>query len=443
LERPSSTPRLSRRQVVKTAAAVVAAPLGSLARRASARSDTLKICQWAHFVPAFDEWFDRKFAAEWGERNGVRVVVEHLSGHELRARAGVETAAKKGHDLFGFLEPPAVYEADALPLDDVVAECERRWGRPIALAHKATYDPRSRRHFALCDSWAANPLHYRSDWWEDVGVKPDTWEQVRDGARKIKARHGALAGFGLAPELDSNTTLRGLLWSYGAREQDDAGTVAINSRGTVEALKLMAAMYRESMTPEIFGWDASSNNRFYVYGRGSIIQNAISALRTAERQAPDVARRTALAPTPAGPAARLSTAAVIHCYVVWKFAENAELAQRFLLDLVAAGDEAFRASQFYNLPAFPRVVPDLRTRLADKQPSRVYTVLADAVQWSAAPGHPGYATAPVDEILARSIIPQMFARVARGEQAPEAAARQAETEMKRIVTKWAETTQKK
>src|SRR5262249_26786625 len=183
-----------------------------------------------------------------------------------------------------------------------------------------------------CESWAPNPLHYRTDWWDAAGVKPDTWELVREGARRIKAKQGPLAGFGLAPEPDTNNMLRSLLWSYGASEQDEAGNVTINSKGTVEALKLMAAMYRESMSPEVFGWDPSSNNRFYVYGRGSVIQNAISALRTAEQQAPDIARKTGLAPAPAGPHARLAAAHVIHCYVVWKFAENPELAQRFLID---------------------------------------------------------------------------------------------------------------
>ena len=433
--------RLTRRQVVKTVAAVVAAPLAPLVcpRPARAKSATLKICQWTHFVPAFDEWFDQKFVREWGERNGVRVVVEHVSASDLRPRAAVEVSARRGHDLVAFLDPPAAYEEHAVPLDDVVSECERRFGKLVPLAHRATYNPKARRYFALCDNWAPDPLHYRTDWWDDVGVRPDTWELIRDGARKIKARHGVSAGFGLAPELDSNMMLRGLLWSYGAREQYEAGQVTINSKATVEALKLMTAIFKESMTSEVFSWDPSSNNRLYVYGRGSIIQNAISALRTAEKQNPEVARRTGLAPAAAGPQARLASAHVIHCYVVWRFAESAELAQRFLVDLVGASEEAFQASQFYNFPAFPRAVPDLRGKLAaDKHNAKAYLALADAEQWSAAPGHPGHTTAAIDEVFHRWVIPLMFARVARGEQAPETSARQAELELKRIFARWAQ-----
>src|SRR5207249_10161035 len=137
----------------------------------------------------------------------------------------------------------------------------------------------------------------------------------------IRERLGVPAGFGLAPEQDSNMVLRGLLWSHGAAEQDEAGRVTINSRETVATLKLMATIYRESMTPEVFMWDPSSNNRFFVWGKCSIIQNAISAIRQAERQNPDVAKQAALAPPAAGPAGRLAAANVFHCYVIWKFAD--------------------------------------------------------------------------------------------------------------------------
>lgn len=436
---PSHTP--TRRHLLATAgAAALAAGLGPtvFVPRARARSQTLKICQWTHVVPAFDEWFDQKLVREWGERHGVKVDVEHLPVSDLQARAAVEVSARNGHDLFGFLAPPAGYEEHALPLNDVVADCEQRFGKLVPLAHKATYNPRTKKYFAFADNWVPNPLHYRTDWWGDVGVKPDSWEAIRDGARKIKEKHGAYAGFGLAPELDSNMSLRGLLWSYGASEQDETGRVTINSRATVEAVKLMTAIFKESMTPEVFRWDPSSNNRFYVYGRGSIIQNAISALRTTEQQNPDVARKTGLAPPAAGPVARLASQHLLHAYVVWRFAANPDLAKRFLVDLVAASDDAFRTSLFYNFPAYPRAVADLRAKLAaDKQSPHAYSMLAEAERWSACPGYPGHLTAAIEEVVNSSIVPHMFARAARGEQTPETSVRQAEAEMKRIFARWA------
>ena len=431
----------TRRDFLRASARVVAAAglaPAAFTRRASAKNGTLRIATWAHFVPAYDEWFDQTFTKAWGERNGVKVVVDHVSVGELRARATGEIAARQGHDLFGFLAPPPALEAHVLPLNDVVTECERVYGKLPGFIHQGTYNPKTQSYFALADSWAPAPLHYRTDWWDEVGFRPDTWAEVRDGARKIREKNGATAGFGLAPEQDSNMALRGLLWSFGAAEQDEAGRVAINSKATVEALRLMATIYKESMTSDVFLWDPSSNNRMFVWGRGSIIQNPISAIRTAERNNPEIAAVTGLAPPAAGPRARLGPAHVVHCYVLWKFGANHDLAKRFLVDLVGASRDAFQASEFYNLPAFPRAAANLRARLAaDKQNPRAYVTLADAERWSVCPGYPGYATAAIDEVLHASVIPHMFARVARGAESPEDSARRAEAEMKKIFQKWA------
>lgn len=422
---------------IGVAAAAGAGPAFLPRPSAARRAPTLRVAQWTHPVPAFDEWLDTRFARQWGERNGVAVEVEHFSPHDLRARAAAQVGAQQGHDLFGFFDSPAGYEDHAVPVDDVVTECERRFGRLVPLAHRATYNPKTKRYFAFPDAWAPAPLHYRADWWAAAGVRPDTWEHVREGARKIRERHGSTAGFGLSPEPDSNLVLRGLLWAFGAAEQDEAGRVTVNSRATVEALKLMTAVYRESMTSDVFMWDPSSNNRVFVWGRASIIENAISAMRMAERHNPDLARRSALAPPAAGPAARLSAAQLVHCYVIWRFSPNAELAKRFLVDLVAAYDEAFRASELYNFPAFPRAVRDLPGTLArDTAGGGRYAVLADAATWSACPGYPGHATAAIEEVVQRSVVPTMFARAARGELRPEEAARQAEVEMRRIFSRW-------
>ena len=210
-------------------------------------------------------------------------------------------ATRSGHDLFAFPDSPAGYEAHVTPLTDVVTECERRFGRLPVFVHRGTFSPRTKQYFAVPESWAPAPLHYRSDLWGETGIKPDTWELVREGARKIREKRGVPAGFGLAPEPDSNLALRGLLWAFGAAEQDEAGQVAINSPATVEAVKLMSTIYRESMTSDVFMWDAASNNRAFVWGQASIIQNAISAVRSMEKSNPGLAKKVVLAPPAAGP----------------------------------------------------------------------------------------------------------------------------------------------
>jgi multiple sugar transport system substrate-binding protein len=443
-------PGPSRREFLSRAATVIGASgldLAASARRAHAVRPVLRIAQWAHFVPAYDEWFDRKFARAWGDRNGVTVDIDHLALSQLRSRADSEVATQQGHDLFAFPASPARYEPHVTALTDVVTEGEHRFGRLPAFAHKSTFNPSTKQYFAVPESWAPGLLHYRTDLWEETGTKPDTWEMIREGARKIHEKRGIPAGFGLSPEPDSNMMLRSLIWAFGGAEQDATGQVTLNSPATIDAVRLMATIYRESLTSDVFMWDAASNNRAFEWGQASIIQNPISAILSMEKGNPGLARKAALAPAAAGPAGRIGPAHVVHCYVVWKFSDKVELAKRFLIDLLAAADEAFRASEFYDLPCFPGSVHDLPRALAAGKAAPAgksapashatrYALLADANRWSVVPGHPGYFTPAIDETIVRGVIPAMFARVARGEQSAEASVSAADAEMRRIFARW-------
>jgi multiple sugar transport system substrate-binding protein len=170
-----------------------------------------------------------------------------------------------------------------------------------------------------------------------------------------------------------------------------------------------------------------------------------------EKHNPELAQRAALAPPPAGPQARRASPHVLHCYVIWSFSPQVELAKRFLVDLAAAAEAAFQASEFYNLPCFTRAMPDLMRKLnpGGKAPVRKaaagptpagpadrYAVLADADRWSAWPGYPGPYSPAIDETLQRSVIPSMFARAARGDLSAEESVRTAEVEMRRIFSRW-------
>ena len=70
-------------------------------------------------------------------------------------------------------------------------------------------------------------------------MKPDTWDNVRVGGAKLKAK-GHPVGIPLGHSNDPNTTWRGLLWSFGGAVQDEAGKkVVLNSKETVEAVKFV------------------------------------------------------------------------------------------------------------------------------------------------------------------------------------------------------------
>lgn len=441
------SPKLSRRELVKSAGAALT--LGALSGLACGRrgkqpasaKKTLKILQWSHFIPAYDRWFDGVYTREWGEKNGVDVSVDHMASTEVAARGAAEVAARKGHDLFLFLSPPAAYEAQVVDHREVVEAVEKKHGKMIRLAQRSTFNPKTGKYYAFSDSYVPDPGNYRTDLWREVGFLngPDTWEDLRVGGGRIKRRFGNPVGIGLSQEIDSNMALRGILWSFGGAEQDEQGRVAINSRETIEALKFVRALYKETMTPEVFTWDPSSNNRMILAGRASFVCNAISVTRTAERENPEMAKKIGLTPALAGPVRRIASEHVMNCYVVWKFAENPDTAKQFLVDLVDHFADVFREGESYNFPSFPGSLPDLAQRIANDpkaDPPDKYKVLGSVLDWATNVGFPGYATAAIDEVFNTFVIPTMFARVAREEVTPEEAVRTAEQEIRRIFAKW-------
>jgi len=436
---------VSRRDFIKFASAgTIAAGMGPaflFPERAAAQQKTLKILQWSHFVPAFDTWFNGTFTKQWGEKHNTNVIVDNINLVDLNARAASEAQAQKGHDLFMTLSPPAAYEKQTLDMTQVYQEVEKKHGKKIDLAHKSTYNPKTKRYFAFSDAYTPDPGNWHKDWWTEAGYPngPDTYDQLRDGAKKIRDKTGHPCGLGLAQELDTSMAMRALLWSFGGAEQDEHGNVTINSKNTIEALKFMKAVYQESETAEVFTWTPPSNNQAMLAGRVSYVANAISITRQSEREHLPIDEKIMISPALKGPARRIAAEHVMNCYFIWNFAENKEGAQQFLIDYMDSFHDGFAAGQFYNFPCFPSTVPNIKAEISNDSrahPPDKYKVLSNVLDWATNVGYPGFASAAIDEAFKTWVIPTMFAKVARGDETPENAASAAEQEYKRIFERW-------
>lgn len=428
-----------RRFVTGAGSAMVAAALPLSMAHAQPRKKQLRILQWNHFVPAFDEWFNNKFIKEWGARNDTEVVVTNVGMTAIESRAAAEVKRGQGHDLCMFLSPPASYEDHVIDHRDIYAECERRFGKPLEIALKSTYNPVTKKYFGFSDSYVPDPVNYRKDLWDEVGVVPSTWDAIREGGRKIKQARGIPVGIGMSRELDSSMAMRSILAAFGASEQNADGRPSLKSKATLDALKYAKALYQDTMTDEIFSWDASSNNRQMLAGKGSLTLNAISVTRTGENEKITIADKISLLPPARGPASSLGVMHLMNAYVVWKFSQNIDGAKKFLVDLTGESREAFRASQFYNFPTYPQLVKDLNTLIASDpkaNPTNKYAMFADASKWTINVGYPGYANAAIDEIFNAYLIPNMFADVASGKLQPEAALDMYAGEVSRVFDKW-------
>jgi multiple sugar transport system substrate-binding protein len=125
-------------------------------------------------------------------------------------------------------------------------------------------------------------------------------------------------------------------------------------------------------------------------------------------------------------------------------AKNPDAAKEFILHLVANYNQAVFNSELYTFPAFFNTAPQLLEEGGwldvdpfGSRPINKLQLLKQAESWSTTIGHPGPANAAIGEVFGTFILPNMFAKAARGEMTPEAAVADAEAQMNAIFERWA------
>ena len=407
----------------------------------------LRIMQWAHFVPAYDQWLDNTYVKRWGEANDVEVKVDHINNALLYSTGASQVAAQSGHDLFWFISPPSTFQKQVVPVTDIVQEVSRKLGPMSRVARKSTYNPKTKQFYGFPDDYAPDPVQYRRSFLQQAGVSLNTWEDLRKGAPKLKAI-GHPVGLGMSNEIDSNMMLTSLLYCYGGFIQNEENRIVIgqgsNRKGAIEALTVMRDIYRNGMSDEVFAWTAASNNQAFLANRLSVALNAISIARSAELSGNTaLSDDTWLSSIPRGPVMRLGNEHVMGVFVIWKFAKNKAAAKKYLIDQQLGYREHFIRSGYYNFPAWTGAIKggfkEIRKLSAQDthKPRGKYTVLTTiAEKYTTNPGHPGNTTPVMDEIYNTFLIPQMFAEVAQGKSTPAEAVTAFSSKAQSIYRKW-------
>jgi multiple sugar transport system substrate-binding protein len=413
---------VTRRSFLKLSGAGVAG--GSLltmldARQAPAqiKGTTLRILQWSHFIPAYDAWFDTKLTKEWGEKNGVKVRVDHIPHLELPARMAAEYAAGAGHDIFmnGSSILTRLYYKSLVDLTDIYDQIGKKYGGWIPSA-KSLVEVEG-HYYGIPMFYILLPMLWRKDLFDQAGLKPpDTWELARVAARTLKPK-GHPTGIQFSQCADANLNWRSLLFSFGGSEADPSGeNILIDSKETREALRFAKALFDEGMTPEVFSWDDASDNRFLASGVGCWIHDAISAYRTTEDTNPMVFKNTSIAMEPAGPGGKRVSVSAANVYMVWKFSKNQQAAKEFLSYFMDSDKEGMAQSRGYNMPYLlgnaAKPMPIIGT-------DPKMQILQDFPKIVAFYGYPGPFTTPIQEVVNLFVLPDMFTRVARGQNIDE------------------------
>ncbi|MGH2557903.1 MAG: ABC transporter substrate-binding protein, partial [Thermomicrobiales bacterium] len=405
----------------------------------------LKILLWQHFVPVHDEWF-ATFVQEWATANDVEATVDHINTADVPATFAAEIAAQEGHDLVEHIASLGQFEESVVDMTDLIAEASARHGEMSGVCQRSGYNPTTQTNYSFVHGYAPDPGDYRKSLWEAVDLPngPTTWQELLDGGTRIKAEAGIQMGIGMSNEIDSNMAAQALLWAFDAAVQDENENVVINSPETIAAVDYMAQLYQGAMTPEVFGWNAASNNQLLVAGQASYILNSISAYRAAQEQNPEVANDIYFAGPLAGPnGTALANGHAVYNAMIPTYSQNQDTAAEFLLHLVNNYNIKTQESKLYDFPAFPSIAPELFEEGGwldvdpyGSEPPDKLVILKGANDFTTNIGHPGPANAVMGSVFGEFTLPNMLARVARGEQTAEESVAEAEEQVNGYFEQW-------
>ncbi len=407
----------------------------------------LKILQWSHFVPQYDTWFD-PFAEAWGNANGVDVTVDHINIAELNAALTAAIDAGEGPTLIELPLAAANFVEGIRDLTDINMEAQDLFGPQADTCVANSYLPANDMWYGYCHGWVPDPGDYDRNLWSQAGFPdgPSTWADLLEGGATIKDELGVPMGLGLSPEIDSNMAMRAIIWSFGGSIQDENECVTINSPEVIEAVNYLVDLYDQTMTEEVFSWNAASNNQGLIAGELSYILNSISAYRSLQDIDQEAADNIGFVEALKGPDGdQHASAHLWYIYVIPNYVEEGpelEAAKAFLLHLTANYNQAVFNSKLYNFPAFETTVPQLEGWLANdpfgSRPADKLTVLLTAKDWVTYLGWPGPSSPAIAEVYATNLIPTMMGRAALRELTPEEAVAEAEAQINDIFEKWRE-----
>jgi multiple sugar transport system substrate-binding protein len=392
---------------------------------------TLRILRRSSFVPAEDKWVSEWLRDNWAKPNNVDLQVEHVNASDLQPKIAVAIESGSGPDIIMTVYHwPNLYANKLLDLGTIANKFSTDGGG-IYDVYKA--------FMQVNGVWKAVPfgligncMAYRSDWLKEIGEAkpPDTWDELNRVGKLMKSKGKPPFGAAWGHANDGTVCAQSLNWSFGGKEVEaDGRTVAINSKETLAAVEYAVQWFKDSLAPEMVGWDDAANNRVYAAEQIWGTFNAASVYMNAKNSMPALAANTDHALYCAGPKGRFLTGDALG-YAVPAYVQDAGLARdclAFLFDIKNFAGFVQAGGGFTS----PPVKSFANDPMWDKDPKMKLLNDVSYYKW---PGWPGPPTAAASEAQTSFVLVDMFAKAMTG-STPQQAISWAEGELKRIYGK--------
>jgi multiple sugar transport system substrate-binding protein len=420
--------------------AAAAPPAGAAAPKPAAPANisgaNISLLQWNHFIPTADPFFKQQ-AADWGKQTGVNVTVETINANDLTPRFTAAIQGQSGPTIFQmqYLAPHA-FAQGLYDLTDMAKEIEPKFGKFYAQVNtSATVEGKYR---GIPYNIVGNAFVYRKDYFAQAGATvPETWDDLRTAVKKMAAI-GKPIGQTFAQTFgDAPTFFYPLLWAHGGKEvEQDGKKVAINSKETIEAVKFAKAMWDDGLDKRAASWDDSGNNTAFLADEISATLNGASiyfvgAGLDGKTPAKPWAENMDHFLPPKGPSGQYAWFLDFsHCIPTYVKGKDLDASKEYLRYIYEPKqfDAWFELQKGYSIGPGERLE---QSPLWDQWPKPLLP-FRTAGKIARALGYAGQPTPQTNEVFAKYVIVNMFARAAVQGMSPEDSVKQAETEMKQI-----------
>jgi multiple sugar transport system substrate-binding protein len=442
-KKTAATP-VDRRTFIKTAgaAATLAGGIeGILAARrapAFAQGTKLHLVRWNDFIPEADVEMKRQMP-EAGKALGAEVTLETINANDLQTRITAAIQSGAGADLFMMAYNwPQLYQNALVDVSDVAEAVGKAQGGFYGV-YKPSFQTGG-KWLGVPHSIVGNAIAYRRSWFKEAGFDafPKTWDELRKAATALKKKgkpYGQTLGhtFGDAP-----TWAYPLLWSFGGAETDPSGKkVVINSKEAVEAVKYMAALWKDGCDEGGLAWDDTNNNRAFHAGEISATLNGASIYIVAKRQKDKIKDdkgeplyldvEHALYPLAGGKG--IFPLYFSNGHAIMKYSKNQKLAKDLLrwMHKDENFEKWFQVCEGYSVAATTAWEKHAMWGRIDKPLQMFRTAARDTRIF----GYAGPSTGKATEAFSKYIVVDMFAKAVQGMK-PEDAVKWAEGELKKV-----------
>jgi multiple sugar transport system substrate-binding protein len=404
---------------------------------AYAQQRTVHWLRWNDFVPASDQLLRDSILPEAQRALGFQIRFETVNGNDLAPRVTAGIQSGSGPDLIMvFNNTPQLYAESLVDVSDITNDIASKQGNFYTVCRNNTFDGSKWISTPFCIVGAQ--IAYRKSWFEAIGYNkfPETWDEYRDAGKKLKAKGqplGQAAGHSFG---DPPAFFYPYLWSWGGAEvAADGKTVTINSKETVDSIRYMVGFWKDAFDEGGLAWDDSNNNRAFLSGTIAATLNGasiyIESLRNADRYQTDkgAQMRTDIlhAALPKGPAGQFAFH-TFQSHMLMKYSKNVDATKDFLrwIHTPANYDKWFRSQKGF--ATGPTTEWEKSTMWEEDPVMAPYRV---AGRLGLTVGHRGLAGKAAAEALNKYIVVDMYAKALQG-MAPEAAAKWAEDELKKV-----------